>query len=363
MFKAATIAIFAIGLASAATADTLAMQRYFEKLVADRKEPTSNKPNREELRARLRFEPLQPEALRDLSSLEPGGSNKLLLLAARVSRQESLTQLALLQSAALSGDLDATLDHYDVLLSTRPTATPLLQAQLANGLQSPEIADKVTRYASRRWFPDFLAAASRMAADPRPVAKLAVKTGQLSAAHDRIVPQLLASLVRAGYPADAFELAHAATGRDAGWTNFTMTPASLNPRLAPLTWTMTTGAQVHAAFDVGRALSITIDPLTTARVLQRVTNLTPGTYSLKQTVSAAAAAAPSLEWRMTCITADTPAPPWRGRIDSSDGPGGSSSDVTIPTGCPFQDWGLWAVGADTQTASTATIKDLSLKAH
>ena len=362
MLKLVTTAIFSIGLASAATVDTLAMQRYHEKLVEDRKGLRASSPNPEDLRSRLRVEPMEPEVLRDLSAFAPGGDDKLLILAERVSRQDTLTQLALLQSAAQSGDIDAALTHYDILLSTRQKITPVLQAQLANGLQSTEIAGKVEGYASRRWFPDFLAAASGMAADPRPVATLAGKTTQLSAADDRLVPLLLSALVSKGYPADAFLLAHTATRHDTAWTNFNLSPASLNPRLTPLTWTMTTGAQTHAAFDGTGTVSITVEPLTTARILKRVTDLAPGTYTLKQTVSATNMPAPSLEWRMNCLTAGSPKQAWRGRISSGDGPMGSSGDVTIMPGCTFQEWGLWAVGADTQIESVATIKDLSLRA-
>jgi len=195
MFKAVSITILAIGIAGAAATDTSAMQSNREKRVASRQEFLSAKTNREGLKARLRLEPLEPETLRDLGMLEPSRNDQVLLLAEHISRQDPVTQLILLQLAAKSGDLDGTLAHYDALLSTRQLAGQALEAQLANGLKNEEIAAKVKRLASRRWFPDFLEAATKLATDPRPVAILAQHTNLLHATDDRLTPQLLSALV------------------------------------------------------------------------------------------------------------------------------------------------------------------------
>ncbi len=355
----------AMVLAAASSWDTLAMQREFRELQAARLTLVPRERPPEDLRAALRREPLRADLLRDLGMgmTEEEDGLKLLQLAARVTRREPLTQIVLLESAAQAGELGETLSHYDVLLATSPTTRSLLHPRLVAGLASPEIVEALEQYGDRAWFVPFLSAAATLAPDPRPVAILAGQTRQFADNEiaQSLTPRLLSALTSKGHLVEAFQLAAAATNGQQAWRRFDLSEPTTATWLEPLTWSLSTKTQANAELVDAGAVLVTVEPLTAARVMRRITNLAPGSYNLRHAADQAAVGGVDLEWRIACLPGSGGAPFWRQKLDPTDQAESSGYNIAIPAGCPFQEWGLWARGPDTQTARTAYLAELRLR--
>ena len=363
--KVAGFAVLAVCLAVVSCRDTLQIQREGRQREAERRAVLSPPQDAETLRDKLRADPLQAEALRNLATSGGRRDLDLLHLSERVSRRDPVTQLILLDAAARAGDLNRTLSHYDVLLSTTPQVASALSAQLTSAVGNEEVASQLYRYGDREWFIAFLSAAASSAPDPRSVADLVKKTRQLSdpAAAKRLGPPLLQSLVKAGHIADAFDLVGAIAQGSKDWRVFHFSEATLNWRMAPLTWTLLASPQARAEYTAPGAVAVTVAPLVQAQVLRRITGLAPGRYRLDQTVTYPSAPSATLQWRLKCLHgASASQPVWQHRMSGGVQAGSSASEITIPAECQYQEWTLTALGDDAQTASKAELKDLQLSA-
>lgn len=360
--------MLSFGLAVGSFVDTRAHQQRARDADVRAKAPLPPPRDAAALRDELRAEPLQPVALRELAGTGDRQDIALLKLADRVSRRDPATQILLLDEAARAGDVDQALRHYDVLLSTRPTAAPALYAQLAIALQSDEIRQKLRPYGKRDWFPGLIAVAATTAADPRPAATLAAMAQQFDDPQraDYLAPLLLGRMVQQGYLEEAFALAPRAAVRGQLWKDFGFTRASLSERLAPLTWALMETANARAELAPNGNVTATIDPLTSAQLLRRVTRLRPGSYTLRQTVIRSSAPAAVLEWQMRCSMKEAvPAPAflWQQRQPLTQERHFSTAQISIPEGCAYQEWTLRGQGEDAQSPSSFYFEDFSLEAR
>ncbi len=348
--------------------DTRASQQRASDAEARARAPLPPPRDAATLRNELQAEPLQPAALRELATAAGQTDIGLLKLADRVSRRDPTTQILLLDEAARAGDLDQALRHYDVLLSTRPSAAPALYAQLAIALENEEIRQKLKAYGKRDWFSGLIAFAAAEAEDARPAAQLAVRARQFEdpKTADRLAPLLLSRLAQQGHLEEAFELASLAAHQDRSWRDFDFTRASLDQRLAPVTWALFETANARGELAPNGNVAVTVDPLTSGQVLRRITRLGAGTYEFWQLAVRTSGPAAALEWRVTCqdggAEADLPLIGEQ-RLVLKHERTLQRADVSIPASCPYQEWALRVRGEDAQSPSSFYFEEFRLEAR
>lgn len=362
MIRFSIFLFLGVTLATLSAWGTQRIQGELRQVAAERRAPLLVAGDAETLRNRLREEPLQPSVLRQLGTLGGGQGEDLLLLSERVSRRDPVTQILLLDRAAKAGDLGRTLAHYDVLLSTSPSAAPALSRQLSQALGNPEVAQRLQHYRDRTWFTNLLFAALSHAKDPRNVARLAESANTFSEPKtaELLTPRLLSALVKAGHVAEAFHYAGVAATEGMEWRHFGFSPASMSPRLAPLTWSLSSNPSARAEVAPSGGVAITASPLASAQPLRRLTNLAPGSYELEQTRDNGAGPTLGLRWRVTCIDAGRSQLAWEQPVFNTAA-GSATDTLTLPAGCPFQEWVLIAVGEDAQTPSRAILEKINLR--
>lgn len=313
-------------------------------------------------RAALRKQPLNSAALRDLGlARDSNGSadRTLLNLAARVSRREPATQLLLLDANAQEGEIAAALRHYDALLSTEPELQTKLLGLLAGALPEAEVYAEVQRYAGRPWFVALLDTAAAQPGSAMLALRLALGAGLLAQpdTRERLAPRLIAALYDQGRIQDARGIAQ--TIGQAGWQDIGFSEVSLDPRLANFGWQMSGSPSVAAEWRAPDALAVSIEPGRRVQVARRVTSLASGTYVLRLEVEAPSPPAARIEWQIKCgapVTADIRTI----TIPTTTTPIRVEEQLTIPATCAYQDWSLWAEGADAQLPSQALLSKLAV---
>lgn len=323
----------------------------------------------EAARAALRRQPLDVAALRDLALAEGADSaagRRLLQLGDQVSRREPATQLLLLEANAQGGDSAAALRHYDALLSTVPALRQELLGILARALAEPEIQEQLLRYADRPWFLALIEAAAKPSAAgagsaTRAVA-LAGRAGLLTQpeSRDRLAPRLIGALTLEGRLSEARALA-AATG-NRGWMALGFSAASLDERLGLFAWQLSQTPAVSSEWRAPGTLAIAVEPGRRAQVAARITSLTAGAYRLSLHLAVPSEPGAASEWRIAChgvggakiALSPMPAP-----VE----PTMLTVRLVVPAGCPFQDWSLWAEGADAQAPSQVLLSRLEVAAE
>lgn len=313
-------------------------------------------------RAALRKQPLNSAALRDLALALGGNGNadrNLLNLAARVSRREPATQLLLLDANAQEGEIAAALRNYDALLSTEPELQTKLLGLLAGALPEPEVYAEVLRYAGRPWFVALLDTAAAQPGSAVLALRLALGTGLLAQpeTRERLAPRLIGALSVQGRVQDARDIAQ--TIGQAGWQDIGFSEASLDPRLANFAWQMTGSPSVAAEWRAPSSLAVSIEPGRRMQVARRVTSLAGGTYVLRLEVAAPSPPAARIEWQIKCST-PAAADILTFQIPAASTPITVEKQLTIPAACAFQDWSLWAEGADAQLPSQAVLSKLAV---
>lgn len=331
-------------------------------------------------RAALRIQPLDAPALRDLA-LARGGTGagmvggvtgdaaranlSLLKLADRVSRRDYGTQLLLLEANAAAGDVPATLRHYDVLLAGVPGSSADLFKVLVPALALPEVQAGVLAYRDRAWFVGLVEAVAAQPAEAEPGAAglaltLARQAGLLAKPEprDRLAPRLITALVAAGQTEAAWTLAGQIGAPR--WADVNFASPTRDERLGAFAWRLTATPSASAEWREGDALAVSVEPGRVVEVAARITRLAAGPHRLSLGFAVPSAPGAGIEWRVRCVGQEgsgfavTALPPPAEPITHQE-------IITIPEGCPFQAWSLWAEGADAQTASQATLSQLTVR--
>jgi len=314
-------------------------------------------------RAILRKTPLDAAAMRAvaLSSPRSEGSAQL-ALSERISRRDALTQLRLFQRAVEEGRDEEGLAHLDRLLSVTPAAGEQIFPPLATLLAKREARQALAVYRQRDWFETFMG----VAADEGPAVAAVVDLGEradLPASQwQNLLPRLLARSLDEGDYRAARRLAVEHGGaRLAAIDSFALTPATLDPRFAPLTWRTGAGPAARIALAPNGALRVTLTPEKTQLLLARTTGLSAGTYGLSQSVGASSTGSdPRLIWALTCIGSGKPRPLWRQTVPVRADPVRYRSQLTVPADCPLQSWSLSGYLDGQQSDGAFTISDLEL---
>lgn len=113
-------------------------------------------------KASLLTQAINPRGLRLLSTAVVNGRNeqhriRLLQLAEKLSRREIGTQILLIEQGAQTDNINETLRHYDVALTTKEEVKATLFPVLASAIEDPAINQAFARYFSsgRLWVPEF----------------------------------------------------------------------------------------------------------------------------------------------------------------------------------------------------------------
>ena len=314
-------------------------------------------------RAILREAPLDAAAMRAvaLSSPRSDGSAQL-ALSERISRRDALTQLHLFKRAAEEGRDEEGLVHLDRLLSVVPTAGEEIFPALAALLANKDARQALAAYSRRDWFQPFM----QIAADEAPAVAAVVDLGERANLHasqwQSLLPRLLArSLDEGDYRAARQVAVEHGGARLAAIESFALTPATLDPRFAPLTWRESAGPTARISLASKGALRVTVTPEKTQLLLSRITGLSAGAYSLMQSVGANSASGnPRFIWELTCLGSGKPRPFWRQTVPVPASPVRYRSQLVVPADCPLQSWSFSAYLDGQQSDGTFTISDLEL---
>jgi hypothetical protein len=316
-------------------------------------------------RAILREAPLDAAAMRAvaLSSPRSDGSAQL-ALSERISRRDALTQLHLFERAAEEGRDEEGLVHLDRLLSVVPAAGKELFPPLAALLPNRDARQALAAYSRRVWFQPFM----QVAADEAPAVAAVVDLGEranLPASQwQNLLPKLLErSLDEGDYRAARQVAVEHGGARLAAIDSFALTPATLDPRFAPLTWRTSAGSASRIAPAPNGALQVTLTPEKTQLLLTRTTGLSAGPYSLSQSVGASTASGdPRLIWAVSCLGSGKARPFWRQIVPVNAGSTNHRSQLVVPADCPLQSWSLSAYLDGQQGEGAFTLADLELTA-
>ncbi len=266
-------------------------------------------------RAALKDQAVEPRALRMLAfALDKPPTEaqtaKLIDLSARVSRRDLWARIWLNEKSAISGDVRATLGHYDIALRTSPTSGgqlmfPILSAALAEAEVQNELAPYIKKDAP--WILGFVQYVTANQKELRPLANTIVKAGGFPS-NPKYASQNIAvmRLLENGAAYTELRQIHAATkGADPkSLVTAELSPANTDPKFAGIAWTFpeSQGARASAALIDGKHRIIAIAaPSSRAVVARKLLYLPPGSYaftSVTRFISTSPSA--SAQWVLKC---------------------------------------------------------------
>lgn len=320
----------------------------------------------------LARQPLEPKLLGILGlAYEASGDAKraaeTMRIANRASRRDSVSGLYLIESTSASGDVNATLRHYNAVLSTRPELNAALLPILSSAIAYPEIRAELRRYLQipGKWVPAFLdvAAAKGNLTDlqalllPLPKALLADEYALILAnvLHRIAVEEGRASALR-------FAEATIPTLSPTSFANMNLDATTRDKRLGLFAWTFpdNDGLQVEVGED--KSLRIYADPLARGIVATRDFLLDAGRkYQLVEHLDyGPGLGRVDVRWAADCITPAGTAPFWQKRLTASGSAGGYRSELIVPEDCSVVRMNLHIEGPDGQMPETLSISGLLL---
>jgi hypothetical protein len=314
-------------------------------------------------RAVLASSPLSALALRQLALAWPlgrgGASQKLLLLAERVSRRELGTQVALLGIASRDGDAVAAVSRLGRVLTVLPESGSDLHPVMAAALADPGVRRALLDRTSERWFSAF-AAYLITSGDAVTAAELVLAGTMEFDASQTDSALLLRRLIDGGRIdlAIAVAVAKAKRGQlDA----FEMTRETTDSRWAPFTWRFVSDDTAQASLIGEGTAEFEIQPGRSARVAERITNYPVGDYRLAYRLSPLSGAGGTVQWELKCPDQHGD----KARLLHNAAPvlphvQAYSAEITIARSCPSQLWQLTISGAEGAVPVSFHISDLRL---
>jgi hypothetical protein len=249
-------------------------------------------PDARAARRALIAEPLAPQPLW-LLAMASRGDRRLLTLGERVTPRSPELQMMLIEDAVTRHDVPGAIAHYDRALSIAPGSAQVLFPILRGAIASPEIATALVPYlrADRPWVRDFLTYAIAEPQRRDTVADLFRRYGGARAvpAHAPLESALIVRLVESGF----YDQAQAAAARVAGpaaLDGFGFSPATLDPRLVPLAWSLGNDDTIATRYEDGH-LTVTGDGIAATRTMV----LPPGRWLLQSSD-------PAAQWSARCLS-------------------------------------------------------------
>lgn len=323
---------------------------------------------RENARDALIANPLGAEAMRHMGMTtllrDVDFGQAQLRVAERISRRDLATQLMLIDLTARTGNVAATLDHYNRALAVHPGARATLFPILDQAIIEPEIRQGLVRLAARPWLTTFLTSIAARSAEPGNVAALYLQVRQQLAPRerDRIAAAILDRLAATQHFSAATEfLQRLPDDLRRGSSDIGFSSLSTDPRLGRFGWQLTSGNDLEAVLQGRGGLAVRVASERAAQVASRISLLEPGSYDLAVVVGRdAGSPVARLSWKVSCLSGSMPDPLLNVILPEAQNTTRYRITLTIPQGCPAQTWILSAIADTTQFESVARIESMSL---
>lgn len=324
-----------------------------------------------DIRTALVSQPLEPKLLGILGlAYEATGDTKqaaeVMRVANRASRHDSVSGLYLIENASTSGDVKATLKHYNTVLSTQPDLNAALLPILSSAIAYAEVRAELRPYlqTGAKWAPLFLTvAAEKSSSTDLQALLLPLPKALLNEKNASILATILHQMAVKGDRKGALRFASAAIPRlsAAALSDLSVYPATLDKRLGLFAWTFPFNDGIEVEIAGGRSLEINANPLSRGVAAVRDLLLEGGRYQLVQRLEYSSSAARiDARWSADCINPSGSVRFWDQRLPTSDGNGLYVSDLAVPQNCKVVRMTLFAEGPDGQIPSTMVIHDLYL---
>lgn len=325
-----------------------------------------------DIRSALVGQPLEPKLLGILglayeASGDPKRAAETMRVAYRASRRDVVSQLYLIESASASGDVQASLRHYNVALLTHPELNAALLPILSSAIAYPEIRTALRPYlqAGVKWGPAFLTvAAEKGSVADLQALLLPLPKALLSKEYASILAGVLLRIAVEEGRAGALRFAVAAIPgfSSASLSNISVDAVTLDERLGLFAWTFPPNDGIQVQVGEGKSLQINADPLRRGTVAVRDFLLQAGSkYQLVQRLEYGSEFGRiDARWSAECITPTGSTPFWEQRLPTSGAHGVYRSDLTVPRDCKVVRLTFSAEGPDGQMPATLTLSELRL---
>lgn len=325
-----------------------------------------------DVRSALAGQPLEPKLLGILGlAYDASGDLKraaeTMRLANRASRRDSVSGLYLIESASASGDVKATLRHYNAVLSTQPELNAALLPILSSAIAYPEVREELRPYLRipAKWIPAFLAvAAEKGSVTDLQALLLPLPRALLNDEYAPILASVLHRFAVDGGRSSAVRFALAAIPglSVASLSNLTQDPATRDKRLGLFAWTFPPNDGIRAEVDNNGSLQISADPLARGAVATRDLLLVAGAkYQLDQQVAYGSGSARiDARWSADCVTRSGSTRFWDQRLPASGTVGKYRSELAVPQECKLVRMTFFIEGPDGQMPATLALSGLLL---
>ncbi len=327
-------------------------------------------------RAAIRQQAVNAKAIRILGYAADARGERLRALAlvnmaARLSRREPGTQLWLIEHHAQTNDTVKTLNHYDILLTTKPDTQALLFPRLSNAIEDAPIRAALRPYLRRNrpWTGNFLWHAINTDKDLTNIVSLITeargfpknKPGDVTSREQE--KALINRLVGENRFADAQRIYRMVPGanltrlRDPAFDE-----SDRDARFAAMNWRVSDDPNAGGSFIAKQgtrkpALSVFANAATTQTVASRLLYLRPARYLISiRLTQFDPGDAGYLQLQLRCPTANGSGPVWTASFDAKRG----LAQFTVPTDCPVQFLDIVASGGKGQTGLEAMIDSIAL---
>lgn len=326
-----------------------------------------------DIRAALVGQPLEPKLLGILGlAYEASGDSKraaeTMRVAYRASRRDVVSQLYLIESASASGDVQATLRHYNVALLTHPELRETLLPILAAAITFPEVRSAILPYLKSRvdWSGAFLSVASEKSS----ISDLKSFLPQVKeVASDPLYYASLSKVLRrTALEGSSEDLAYLANYLVPGFrfevlSDFGVNSRTTDQRLGTLAWNFPAVENITLEQDDDQAITINADPLARGVVAVREILVEGGrAYQLNQNVSLKTEESrPTLRWIAACAHSNAdPVPFWDQVQVNMDNGSAPKNTFTVPADCKLIRMSLVIEGPDGQVPASVTLGKLAL---
>lgn len=332
-------------------------------------------------RKALEQQAVNPKALRLLGyKADAQGEEQralaLVKMAARLSRREPGTQLWLIEHYAQANDTEKTLEHYDIVLTTRPDTQALLFPRLSNAIADAPIRAALIPYLrqDKAWTSAFLWHAINSDKDVSNVVNLILeakgfprnKPGVETSREQE--KSLINRLVAENRFADARRIYGLVPGASpALLTDPAFADHDRDGRFGAMVWRIPDDPNAGGGFSGSKGqgqsnrerptLSIFANSATTRTVATRLLYLQPGSYRIAvKFAQFERGDGGYVQLQMRCPTNEASAPLWTFGVDPKRGVG----QFDVPASCPVQFLDIVASGGKGQLGLEAVIASIAI---
>jgi tetratricopeptide (TPR) repeat protein len=288
-------------------------------------------------------------------------------MAEKISRRDLGTQLWLIEYYAKQNNAKATLNQYDILLTTKPETRQLLFSRLSSAIDDQGIRAELRRYfrQNRPWMAGFLSYAIGDVESPLGLVNLIVEARGFpkGASSQEQEQSLLGRLVNEKKFGEARRLYDVIAG--ANLTRF-INPAfddtDRDSRFGAMGWQISSDPDASGAFVQGKkasdlTLSIFARASTTRIAASRLLYLTPGRYGFGAKVSQLErGSGGNVRFQLRCVNGDADTTIWTFDADPKNRP----PVIDVPETCSVQFLDIVASGGKAQSGIEATIAGIAI---